>query len=308
MKVLRHLTRARLDHPLAVVTIGNFDGVHLGHQKILNRVVEKAKGLGAVSVAISFYPHPATVLAPEGGPLELGGLRQRLELISALGIEVTVLQRFTRRFAAIEPEPFVRDYLIDRLRARQIVVGYNVGFGHQRKGDATLLRRLSSGLGYGLEIIDPVEVEGQRVSSSAIRAAVRSGDLRLARTMLGRDYAVGGRVVHGHHRGRAIGFPTVNLRIGQIQLPPDGVYAVRVRAGQRLMQGVANVGFKPTFGDSERSVEAHLFDFEGDLYGERVEVSFVEALRAERRFPDANALVEQIRRDIEAARRVLGDG
>jgi len=306
MRILRHPGRIDVARGPRVITLGNFDGVHLGHQEILRRAVDRAARANGIPIAVSFYPHPAVVLAPARAPLLLTTLRQRVERLAAQEITLLVLYHFTRRFAAVEAERFVLDYLVGALGVSQLVVGHDVGFGNRRGGNADLLEDMGRRIGFEVEVVSPVEAEGLVVSSSAIRAAIHSGDLANAARMLGRPYSVGGRVVHGHHRGAQIGFPTANLRLHGIQLPPDGVYAVRARIGGELVPGVANVGMKPTFGDRERTVETHLFEFGADLYGRRIEVEFAARLREERKFPSVDALVRQIRDDANAARRLLG--
>jgi riboflavin kinase/FMN adenylyltransferase len=186
-----------------------------------------------------------------------------------------------------------------------VVIGQNVGFGRRRAGDAQLLERLGREYGFRVEVVPPVDVAGRTVSSSAIRAAVASGDIHLAEQMLGRPYDVCGRVVHGHHRGKTLGIATANLSLSRIQLPPDGVYAAHVRLGARRLSGVANVGLNPTFGVGRRAVETHIFDFDEEIYGQRIEIAFVQRLRGEVKFPNVDNLVKQIHRDMDEARRVL---
>jgi riboflavin kinase/FMN adenylyltransferase len=305
MRVARRIeSLQRLPAP-RVVTLGNFDGVHLGHQAILRRVVERARDGGGSAIAITFHPHPAAVLSPERRPLLLTSLRQRVEALADSGTDGLWLLRFTSQVAAVEAERFVVDYLLRGLGAEFLVVGERVGFGHRRGGDAALLTRLSRELGFGLEIVGAVEIDGQQVSSSAIRRAVAAGDLETARRMLGRFHRVSGRIVHGLHRGKGLGFPTANLRLNDVQLPPDGVYAVRASVRGTEYPGVANLGFNPTFGNRTRTLETHLFDITADLYGARMDVAFVQRLRGERKFASVEALVDQIRADADAARRVL---
>lgn len=305
MRIIRHLRSGAQDATGCAVTLGNFDGVHLGHREVLRRLLRQSDDAGISSVAITFHPHPSSVLAPARAPLHLTNLRQRLQRLSETGVQKLVLQRFSTRFSEMSAERFVMEFLVRGLRAKAVVIGQNVGFGRRRAGDAQLLERLGREHGFRVEVVAPVEVAGHAVSSSAIRAAVASGDLRLAEQMLGRPYDVAGRVVHGHHRGQSLGIPTANLRLLRIQLPPDGVYAARIRFGSRRLSGVANIGLNPTFGAACRSVETHLFDFDEDIYGQRIEVAFAERLRGEVKFPNVEALVTQIRRDIEEARRVL---
>ena len=307
MKIFRRVAPADFSGAPRVVTLGNFDGVHRGHQEIFRRAVERARRGGGVAVAVTFAPHPAAVLTGTGPPL-LTSLRQRLQLLAAAGMDVVVLLHFTRRFALIEAERFVADCLVGGLQVEQLVVGHRVGFGHGRAGNAALLGTLSRRYGFELEVVDAVYVGGMLISSSAIRAAVERGDLETAARMLGRPYAISGRVVHGQSRGVALGFPTANLYVPGMQLPPDGVYAVRVYVEGVERKGVANLGFNPTFGNRVRTLEAHLFDFEGNLYRRRIEVCFVARLRGERKFPSGEALAKQIREDVAAARRALSSG
>ncbi len=303
MKLIRHVAQVGRGGGPRVVTLGGFDGVHRGHQRVLERAVERAAHSRGESAVLLLYPDWHV---PAGGaPLLLTGLRRRLELLAASRIELVVVQRWTAHLDALGAERFVRDVLVGRLQARWLVVGDRLRFG--KGGEATpaalSAHRLAGRL--ELEVVPSVEVGGQVVSSRGIRAAVAEGDLPTAARMLGRFHSVEGRVVHGHHRGAPFGIPTANLRARACCLPPDGVYAVRVCVGEARVQGVANIGFNPTFGNLERSVETHLLDFERDVYGERLEISFVERLRGEQKFPSVEALVEQIRRDIAAARRVL---
>jgi riboflavin kinase/FMN adenylyltransferase len=305
MLVLRHLERIGRRFASPVVTLGNFDGVHCGHQAILGRTVAAARESHGTAVAITFWPHPAQVLAPARVTPLIMGLRQRLEAMAVCGVDVVIAQRFSLRFAEITARDFVHRLIKDRLRAQRLVVGHSVSFGHRREGNAELLKRLGAEIGLAVEVVEPVRVGDLIASSSSVRRALAVGDLDQAGRLLGRRHSVTGRVVHGHHRGRTIGFPTANLRVRVAMLPPDGVYAVRLRWRERWHPGVANIGFNPTFGNSERSVEAHLFDFEDDLYRQRVEIAFVLRLRGETRFATAEALKAQIEKDVAAARAAL---
>ncbi len=305
MMLVRGLERVPPGAQRRVVTLGNFDGVHVGHQTICRRAVEIARLHGAQSLAITFYPHPARVLGSGAAPALITSLRDRLRLLGDTGLDMVAVQRFTSRFAQIEAEEFVREWLVRRLGAIYVVVGHSVRFGRGRRGDGVLLRECAESHGFGVEVVGPVSVKGTAVSSTAVREAILRGELRLAAALLGREHFVTGRVVQGNRRGVRLGFPTANLRVRAGVLPPDGVYAARVWCGDRCFGAVANLGFNPTFGSSERSLEAHLFDFSGDLYGQRLRLAFVAWLRAERRFASAESLAEQIARDIEAARRAL---
>jgi riboflavin kinase/FMN adenylyltransferase len=307
MLILRHLERLGRRFPMPVVTLGNFDGVHCGHQEILRRLVARARAVLGTPIVVTFHPHPTTVLAPARAPLLLTDWRGRVERIAASGVETIIAQRFTRAFSQITAEDFVRRFLVEKLGVHTVVVGHRVSFGHNREGTADSLQRFGGQFGFHVEVVGPVEVDGVAVSSSAVRGAISNGDLDRARAYLGHAPSVAGRVVYGHQRGRGLGFPTANLRIGGMVLPPDGVYAVRVRVGGARHPGIANLGFNPTFGAHERGLEAHLFDFDANLYGQRIEVSFIRRLRGESKFANVQALIEQIARDAAAARRALAD-
>jgi riboflavin kinase/FMN adenylyltransferase len=305
MLVLRHLERVGRRFKRPVLTLGNFDGVHRGHQEILRRLVARAQAVGGQPLVLTFRPHPAAVLAPARAPRLITDWRTRIERIAEFGVDAIIVQRFTRDFASITADDFVRRLLVDGLRIHSVVVGHRVTFGHKRSGGAERLRALAKSCGFQVEVIGPVDVEGIEVSSSAVRHAIEAADLERAMLLMGRPPSVAGRVVHGQHRGRGLGFPTANLRVAGLVLPPDGVYAVRVMTAAGPHAGVANLGLRPTFAEHERSLEVHLFDFTGDLYGERLEITFVHRLRAEMKFPDPQALIEQIARDVAAARAAL---
>jgi riboflavin kinase/FMN adenylyltransferase len=225
--------------------------------------------------------------------------------MAATGIEVLVVQHFTPAFAEWSAETFIERFVVQRLRATKLIVGHSVSFGHERRGDTALLTALGARFGFDVEVVGPIRVDGHDVSSSAVRRAIAAGDVSLAAALLGRPHRLGGRVVHGRQRGSTMGFPTANVRVRAGMSPPDGVYAVRVQHREAWHDGVANIGTNPTFGDVPRTLEAHLFDFDAGLYGERVNVSFVERLRGEIMFPSVDALVAQIGRDVEQARMIL---
>jgi riboflavin kinase/FMN adenylyltransferase len=307
--LVRHTDSSRHRFSASVLTLGNFDGVHRGHQAILARVNAEARSRGAESVALTFHPHPLAVLKPEHAPPLLTSLRDRLTLLRETGVDVVVLRRFTQAFAAWSAERFVEELLVRRLHAVKLVVGHSVSFGHARRGNAALLESLAQKLGFELEVVGPVRVGEHDVSSSGVRRAVAAGDVRLAAALLGRPHRLTGRIVHGQHRGAGLGFPTANVAVRAGLHPPDGVYAVRADVGGRRVDGVANVGRNPTFGAHlPRSLEVHLFDVNADLYGARCTVHLVERLRGEMKFGSVEALVDQIRRDAAEARRILAAG
>jgi len=296
-----------------VVTIGNFDGIHLGHQAILATVVARARALAAPAVVYTFEPHPRKVLRPDSAPALLTTLDQKLELIAATGIAAVVLEPFTAEFARTAPDTFVRQCLHARLAPQEVYVGYDFHFGRDREGSMRLLTELGPRLGFAVTIIPEVEVDEGDVNSTRIRQLLAEGQPELAARMLGRPYTVRGHVVRGEARGRGLGFPTANLAAENEVLPAAGVYAGQLRllddgdppAG-RLLPAVTNVGRRPTFAGEALRAEAHVIDWSGDLYGRRVEISFGARLRAERRFESVDALRRQIAADVEEARRRLG--
>lgn len=305
--------RRRLEAPASgsVVSIGVFDGVHLGHQAILAANVARARELGAESAVLTFRRHPKRVLLGRA-PRTLTTLEHRLELFRRAGIEHAVVVNFDEELRAMEAEDFTREICIEGLDARLFVLGFDSKFGRERRGTPTLLREL----GHEVEVVPKVLVDDRAVSSTAIREAVELGDLRGARSMLGRPVSVVGRVVHGDARGRGLGFPTANLDLHHGLHPPVGVYAGRahlldVPEGQTPgppLPAVANIGFRPTLDDSagpEPHVEVHLLDFQGDLYGQRMELVFEARLRGEKRFDGLAALTSQIQRDVADAREIL---
>ncbi|HYV65175.1 MAG TPA: bifunctional riboflavin kinase/FAD synthetase [Myxococcales bacterium] len=306
MRVVRHL--ARVSRPLdrAVLTLGNFDGVHLGHQAILRSAVERARTEGGQAVVLTFEPHPLAVVAPERAPAVIQPLHDRLAMLRQLGVDVTVLQRFTRRFAALDPEAFVREFLLRHLALRHVVVGDNVNFGRDRAGSAETLRQLGARLGFGVEVVGPVTVGAEQVSSTVLRAVLERGAVGEARRLLGRAYSLRGRVVVGDRRGRTLGFPTANLHLRRkLLLPADGVYAVTAESEGRRHAGVMNIGVRPTFAGRRRTVEVHLLDFTGDLYRRWLVVRVIERLRGEAAFAGPEALRAAIAADVARARRVL---
>ncbi|MFZ5447974.1 MAG: bifunctional riboflavin kinase/FAD synthetase [Thermodesulfobacteriota bacterium] len=292
--------------PRTVATIGNFDGVHLGHQAILDRVRRRASELGGKAVAITFNPHPVKVLRPEVNLPLLTTQDQKLKLLAAAGLDAVVVLPFSREFAALSARDFVRQYFCERLRAREVVVGHDYCFGRGREGNIDLLKEMGAVHGFTVQVVWAVEVQGAVVSSSLIRAMLRLGKVTEAGRLLGRPYEVAGRVVQGKGRGaKLLGVPTANLLTPNELLPACGIYAVWVRRDDATIPGVANIGTCPTFNNSELSLEVHLMEFSGDLYGESLEVQFVARLREEQRFPSIEALGTQIRADIDAARQVL---
>ena len=304
MQIIRHiLSHSPFPHP--VVTLGNFDGIHLGHQAILARVVHDARARQGTALVLTFHPHPLAVLRPTLALPLILSLREKLRLFAAQGIHGVFLQHFTLPFSRLTPEEFVQRYLVEAIGAEKIIVGHNVSFGRNRAGRAETLEQLGRLCGVEVEIVGPVLLDDREVSSTTVRALLSAGDMRAVARFLGRPYTVSGRVEKGFQRGRGLGFPTANLRPRADVLLPNGVYAVLVTIGEQEVPGVANVGVNPTFGGNKRTIEAHLFDFSADLYGQRLRVGFVEHLRGERKFPSVQELTRQIQEDASRARALL---
>lgn len=303
MRVIRHLSHQAPALPRVVLTLGNFDGVHLGHQAIVRRAVTEARAIGGQVVVMTFHPHPTAVLAPARAPARIQSLHDRLLQVRSLGAEVVVVQRFTRAFASLAPETFVRDVLLRHLDLQHVVVGYNVSFGRNRAGTVDTLAALGKQYGFAVDAVGPVTVEGEQVSSTVVRTFLGAGDVRRVARLLGRPHVLRGRVVTGERRGRTLGFPTANLHLPpSVMLPADGVYAVYAVVGEQRVPAVLNIGVRPTFGELRRTVEAHLLDWSGDLYGRWVCLELVERLRGEQKFAGPDALVAAITNDIAAAR------
>jgi riboflavin kinase/FMN adenylyltransferase len=293
----------------ATVTVGTFDGVHRAHHAVLQETARRAGAAGRASVVVTFDPHPVEVVRPDRAPLRLTTETERRAVMAACGVEHALVLRFDTALAALPPEQFVRDILIARCGMRELVIGHDHGFGRGRSGDADTLRAIGAVEGFGVEVVPQVEVNGVRVSSSAIRECLAGGDLHGAASMLGRRYDLMARVGGGAGRGRKLGVPTINLAgvSPRKQLPPDGVYAVRVewRGGQA--GGMMNQGPRPTFGEDERTLEAHLFGVDADLYGEWVRLEWVARLREVRQFASPADLTRQLERDHAAALAALDD-
>jgi riboflavin kinase/FMN adenylyltransferase len=291
-----------------VVTVGTFDGVHLGHQDVLARLVQRAGAAQLPSLLVTFEPHPLEVLNPAAAPLLLTTRAEKLAVLESVGLDYVAVVPFTPEFAAQSAEEFVDRGLLERFRMRELLIGHDHGFGRGREGDVDTLRALGATRGFKVDVVPPVETEdGQPISSSRIRRAVATGALGEAEAALGRPYAVSGHVVPGEARGRTLGFRTLNVQPGSSRklLPPDGVYAVDVGTPLGRYGGMLNLGGRPTFGDERRTIEAHLFDADGDFYGAFVEVAFVARLRDTMRFDGPAALMAQLAADERAARLAL---
>lgn len=305
MRIVRDFNELVTPLSGAVVTIGNFDGVHLGHREIFRRVVLRARRSGGTSVVFTFVPHPRKVLDPARAPRQINTDAEKERLIAASCIDMLVCAPFTRGMAAMPAEQFVREILVGRLGTRHLVVGYDYAFGKDRRGNAEFLRLQGEELGFTVEILAPVAEDGEVYSSTRIREMILAGQVTEVVRLLGRHFTLEGKVVHGARRGKELGFPTANLATEKELLPPPGVYAVKARLGELLLDGVANIGCNPTFQAEGTSVEVHLLDFSGDLYGETLRVYFLARLRDEILFPSPADLARAIASDIEQARPIL---
>ena len=308
MKVIRDAGAAAAELASPWITVGNYDGVHRGHREILTRLTAHAREAGAPVLAVGFRPHPAAVLSDSGAPERLTSDRQQQELLAAEGVDGLLLQPFDADFARTSPEEFYSGFLRGRLGCRGVVVGANFRFGAKRGGDVELLKRLAAADGPEGPVIEgvrPFELHGETVSSSRIRAELAAGRVARAEELLGRPFAVEGRVVQGDGRGRQLGFPTANVEPEQVLVPGPGVYACVLRRDEHLLGAVTNVGRRPTFGPRAVGIEAHVFDFDDRLYGESVRLAFLERIRDEMRFSGPDELVAQIARDSETARALL---
>jgi len=299
MRLFHGTDNADIARP-TVLTLGVFDGLHLGHQLIMKTVVERARATGAVPTAITFEPHPRAVLHPETAPPLLQTFDQKIEALGVLGIEQTIVIHFTKEFSQIRAEDFLREVVVNRLHAKEVYLGRGFFFGYQREGNIDLLRRVSGQLGFIADEVREVRLRGTRIGSTRIRELLVNGRVNLARRMLGRPYGVEGPVVHGAERGVQLGFPTANVRPHNRVVPRGGVYVTSTLIEGQWRRSVTNIGTRPTFGDAvEPSVETHVMNWSGDLYGDVVRVRFLHRLRDERKFNSVDELKTQIERDVQ---------
>jgi riboflavin kinase/FMN adenylyltransferase len=308
MQLVRGLHNLKPDHHDSVATIGNFDGVHLGHQSVFRHLLEKGGELGLPAIVVTFEPQPREFFQPESAPARLTRLREKLEAIEAAGVQQVVILEFNKRLAAMPAENFVTELLVEGLGVRFLSVGDDFRFGQGRKGDFQLLRSMGTTFGFEVENMNTYKLYSDRVSSTRIRELLTQGDLSTAAQFLGRPYRICGRVIHGHKRGRTIGFPTLNVNMQRLVSPLHGVYAVKVDGlGGENLPGVANIGNRPmVVGDHRYLLEVHLFNFDREVYGEHVSVEFVQKLRDEQKFDSFEQLRKQILFDVEQARTILG--
>lgn len=311
MEIVSHLDAIEKPFTNAVITVGNFDGVHIGHQALFHTVVEKAHNIGGTAVAMTFDPHPMKVLAPEGQPAKITLAEQKAELIAKTGMDVLICIPFTKSFSSITARSFIEDLMIKKIGMRAIVVGRDYSFGRNREGDLDMLQRMAADLDFEVIVVDWIQGangKAQRISSTQIRELVMDGQMEEAKRMLGRYYQIRGIVAGGRNRGgRLLGFPTANINLQDELCPKQGIYAVTIEHNGTSYQGVANIGYSPTFDDHLFTIEVHILDFNKDIYSDRIRVNFIRRLRDEIKFESIEALSTQIEKDVDHARTILGE-
>jgi riboflavin kinase / FMN adenylyltransferase len=305
MIVIRNPDDIRGKLASAVVTIGNFDGIHLGHREIFRRVRAIAADKGGEAVVVTFIPHPVKLFTALKKLRLITTYAEKEGLVEASGIDYLIEIPFTEDFAAMTPRDFVSRILLDVIGTKHLVIGYDYKFGRNREGDVALLRQMGKEFGFPVDVLDPIGAEGEIYSSTRIRQMVGDGDVKGVVRLLGRHYFLDGTVIHGHHRGKGLGFPTANLATDNELIPKTGVYAVKVKIDDIMYDGACNIGSNPTFGNEEASIEVFIFNFAGDLYGRTLRVFFIDRIRDERRFADASALQQAIQSDVQRCSEML---
>ncbi|MGO9021697.1 MAG: bifunctional riboflavin kinase/FAD synthetase [Syntrophobacteraceae bacterium] len=305
MQVFRGIESIQRKLKNPAITIGNFDGVHKGHQALFQRVKQWAEELNGESAVVTFHPHPLEVLFPEKTPSFITSHQQKLDLIASCGIDATIVIPFDHKLSRMSAREFVEIVLVDKIGAKAIVVGHDYRFGHSREGNIAFLKQLGEQHGFKVETVSGIKVNDTVVSSTTIRQMIASGKIKEANKLLGRFFEVSGTVIPGRKRGVGLGFPTANIRMPAIMSPRTGVYVVEAEVDGKTYGGAANLGYNPTFGDTDLSLEAHLFDFDQDIYGKPITVRFIDRLRDELRFSGPDELSAQIRKDVETAKKVL---
>lgn len=311
MNTIHHLDQINEPFRNAVITIGNFDGVHIGHQALFHEVIEKAESIGGTSIAMTFEPHPMRVLKQNNHPPLITLYEQKVELIERTGIDVLICVPFTQEFASLTATQFVGDLLVRKIGMKAIVVGEDYSFGKNREGNIELLKSFGPKYGFNVIVANWIKIAKtypDRISSTSIRELIIDGEMERAEKMLGRHYQIRGRVVRGRDRGgKLLGVPTANINLYDELCPKTGIYAVTVECRGKHYKGAANIGYSPTFEDHEFTVEVHIFDFDDSIYEEKIRVNFIARIRDEKKFSNISELIDQIKRDITAARDILAD-
>jgi riboflavin kinase / FMN adenylyltransferase len=307
MRIIRGTKNITGPIPYPVMAIGNFDGVHVGHQTLFRKTAELALERGGTSIAFTFEPHPLKIIAPEKAPPLLTHFKKKMELIESCGVNMVICADFTRKFADQQPRDFSKNILFETISVKEVVVGFDYAFGRGREGTIPYLKKMGQEFGFQVHVIEPFNLNGHTVSSSHVRELIEAGKVESASKFLGRDYSIIGRVISGYKTGQAIGFPTANIDTSRVQIPGTGVYAVQVVYENKHYNAVANIGFNPTFNRDRLSVEVHIFDFNQVIYHHEIEVHFMERIRSELTFKSADDLVIQIKQDIDKAKKILGE-
>ena len=307
MRIIRGTKNIVDPIPYPVMAIGNFDGVHVGHQTLFCKTAELALAHGGTSIAFTFEPHPLKIIAPGKAPPLLTHFKKKMELIESCGVNMVICADFTRKFADQQPRDFSRNILFEKIAVKEIVVGFDYAFGRGREGTIPYLKKMGEEFGFQVHVVEPFKLKGHTVSSSHVRELIEAGQVESASQFLGRDYSIIGPVISGYKTGQAIGFPTANIDTSKVQIPGTGVYAVRVVYENKSYDAVANIGFNPTFNRDRLSVEVHIFDFNQVIYHHEIEVQFMARIRSELTFKSADDLVVQIKQDIDKAKKILGE-
>ena len=308
MKIIRGFPEKEERLKTPIIALGNFDGVHLGHQEILKRVVEKAKMKGGTGIVVTFEPHPLKILSPGKCPPLIISFREKAELLEQAGIDILACLHFDREFAGLNPSEFVDKIIVEGIGAKEVFVGYDFAFGKGREGDTNTLKKLGKKFGFDVNVVEPIRVANKTVSSTLIRNLIREGNVREASIYLGRYYSVRGRIIGGDKRGRKLGFPTANIHPHHELIPKEGVYIGEVHLhDNKNYKSLINIGTRPTFGEHELNIEAFIFDFDKDIYGEFLKVSFLERIRDEVRFETSELLISQMTEDLKKAKKFFGE-
>ncbi|MCX8602111.1 MULTISPECIES: bifunctional riboflavin kinase/FAD synthetase [unclassified Gilliamella] len=306
MKIIRGIANIKNQISQCVLTLGNFDGVHLGHQQLINHLITQGKRLNLPTVVMLFEPQPLEFFCPDNAPSRLTSFQEKVILIEKLGIDYIIAIPFNQTFAKMSADDFIQDWLINKLQAKYIAIGDDFRFGYERKGDINLLEHYAQTYGFAVESIPTFVFDHLRVSSTAVRKALFNNDFQLAHCLLGRNYAIAGRVIHGNALARQLGFPTANIHLHRKKPALQGVYLVKVKnsCSQQSYHGIANIGIRPTIEGKKAILEVNLFDFSGDLYGQYLDVTFVKKLRDEKKFNSLTELKEQITQDVCTAKKI----
>jgi riboflavin kinase/FMN adenylyltransferase len=305
MRIIDELIFTKEDFSSPAVTIGSYDGLHLGHQEIIKQVIERARGQGGEAVVLTFEPHPVKFLNPQAPFPLITSHRKKMMLLERFGVNCTINLPFTKALAHMSGEEFINEIVQKRMAPRWVVVGFNFTFGKNRTGTPDELKKIGTNLGFEVEIVPPFTVNGEVVSSTRIRDLITRGNIKEANLMLGRDFIIMGNVIHGHARGKGLGFPTANIEITSDLYPKEGVYAATITHEGKTYHGVVNIGTNPTFSDKEFAVEVFLFNYQGDLYGKELQVALVDRVRDEQTFPSPDALMQQMEKDVNRAEEIL---